>query len=165
MRVIENDTVPDLESAMTRYCETAGVQPNAAVLAIAGPIDGGDEVTLTNRSWRFRRSALARRFGLSSLRVVNDFEAIAWALLRVGSDDARPLGEPRVPGAGVKVALGPGTGLGVAALIPVEGRWHVVPSEGGHASFGAQAADEIDIFARLLREHGRVSAETVLSGL
>jgi glucokinase len=128
------------------------------------PIDGGDEVALTNRTWRFRQSALARRFGFAALRVVNDFEAIAWALPRLGADDARPLGEPREPRAGVKVALGPGTGLGVAALVPVEGRWHVVPSEGGHASFGAQAPDEIDIFARLLREHGSVSAEAVLSG-
>jgi glucokinase len=164
MRVIENDTVADLESAITRYCDDAGVRPTAAVLAIAGPIDGSDEVALTNRMWHFRQSALARRFGFAPLRVVNDFEAIAWALLRLGAADARPLGEPHGPCPGVKVALGPGTGLGVAALVPVGKRWHVVASEGGHATFGAQMPDEIEIFARLLREYGRVSAETVLSG-
>jgi glucokinase len=65
---------------------------------------------------------------------------------------------------GVKVVLGPGTGLGVAALVPVAGHWHVVASEGGHASFGPQAADEIDVFVRLQAEHGCVSAETILSG-
>jgi len=40
----------------------------------------------------------------------------------------------------------------------------VVASEGGHASFGPQAADEIEVFARLRQECGAVSAETVLSG-
>src|SRR5258708_642602 len=65
---------------------------------------------------------------------------------------------------GVKIVLGPGTGLGVAALLPAGGRWHVVASEGGHASFGPQAADEVELFARLRDECGSVSAETVLSG-
>ena len=45
----------------------------------------------------------------------------------------------RVRRDGVKLVLGPGTGLGVAALVPADGRWHVVASEGGHASFGPQA--------------------------
>jgi glucokinase len=162
--VIENDTVADLESAIARYCDETNMHPSAAVLAIASPIDGADEVALTNRTWRFRQSALAQRFGFAALRVVNDFEAIAWALPRLTADDTRPLGEHHTPREGVKAVLGPGTGLGVAALVPVGGRWHVVPSEGGHATFGAQAPDEIDVFARLMREHGTVSAETVVSG-
>ena len=164
--IIENDSAPDLETAIANYCAEVATHPNAAVLAVAGPIDGGDEVALTNRGWRFRRSALARRFGFSQLRVVNDFEAIAWALPRLAPDDAHPLGEPLPlpPRAGVKLALGPGTGLGVAALVPVDGRWHVVASEGGHASFGPHAPDELEIFQRLWQEHGVVSAETILSG-
>jgi glucokinase len=60
--------------------------------------------------------------------------------------------------------LGPGTGLGVAALVPVDGRWQVLASEGGHASFGPQTPDELEIFAALLHEHGSISAETILSG-
>jgi glucokinase len=64
----------------------------------------------------------------------------------------------------VKLVLGPGTGLGVAALLPSDGCWHVVASEGGHAAFGPQAADEVEVFARLRAELGSVSAECVLSG-
>jgi glucokinase len=162
--IIENDSVADLEAAIARYLQETDAQPWAAVLAVAAPVDGGEEVALTNRPWRFRRTALAQRFGFANLRVINDFEAIAWALPRLGPDDARPLG-PALPGrAGVKVALGPGTGLGVAALVPVAGRWRVVASEGGHASFGPQAPDEIEPFARLRRDCGHVSAETILSG-
>jgi glucokinase len=162
--IMQNDTVPDLESAIARYLAETGARPRAAVLAIAGPVDGGEEVALTNRSWRFRRGELALRFGFAALRIVNDFEAIAWALLRLAPADARRLGHEGVPRDGVKVVLGPGTGLGVAALIPSAGRWHVLPTEGGHASFGPRAPAEFEVFARLLREHGAVTAETILSG-
>jgi glucokinase len=162
--VIDNDTVADLDAAVARYLEEAGASPRAATLAVAGPIDG-EEIALTNRTaWRFRRRDFARRFGFSQLRVVNDFEAIAWALPRLGAAETRPLGRPMPPRAGVKLVLGPGTGLGVAALLPANGHWHVVASEGGHAAFGPQAADEVDLFARLRGECGTVSAETVLSG-
>ena len=164
IQIIENDKAPDLESAIARYLGQTGAKPDAAVLAVAAPVDGGEEVVLTNRSWRFRRSELAQRFGFAALHVVNDFEAIAWALLRLTTADTRPLGAPVAPCAGVRLVLGPGTGLGVAALVPAHGRWHVVSSEGGHASFGPQAPDEFEVFARLLHEHRSVSAETVLSG-
>src|SRR5262249_39118307 len=54
---------------------------------------------------------------------------------------------------------------GVAGLAPAaDGRWQVVASEGGHVSFGPQAPDEFDIFAQLARDHGPISAETILSG-
>src|SRR5262249_35409164 len=164
MLVIENDTVADLDAAVARYLEETGARPRAATLAVAGPCDG-EEIALTNRaSWRLRRREFAKRFGFSQLRVLNDFEAIAWALPQLGAAQTRPLGKPVAARAGVKVVLGPGTGLGVAALLPADGRWHVLASEGGHASFGPQAADEIEVFARLRQECGTVSAEAVLSG-
>lgn len=162
--VIENDTVADLEAAVARYLEETGACPRAATLAVAAPVDG-EEVVLTNRkAWRLRRREFAERFGFLHLRVLNDFEAIAWALPHLGAAHTRPLGKPEAPREGVKVVLGPGTGLGVAALVAVNGRWHVVASEGGHASFGPQAPDEIDVFAKVRDEYGVVSAEAVLSG-
>jgi glucokinase len=166
--VIENDTVADLEAAVGRYLDETGARPRAATLAVAGPIDG-EEVALTNRTWRFRRREFAKRFGLSELRVVNDFEAIAYALPCLGATETRPLGlltlsGSRERGDGVKLVLGPGTGLGVAALIPAGDLWHVVASEGGHAAFGPQAADEVEVFEKLRNECGSVSAESVLSG-
>ena len=89
----------------------------------------GEEIALTNRaSWRLRRREFAKRFGFSQLRVLNDFEAIAWALPQLGAAQTRPLGKPVAARAGVKVVLGPGTGLGVAALLPADGRWHFVES-------------------------------------
>src|SRR5207237_2186175 len=72
IKVIDNDQVADLETAIARYLEEMGVRPRAAVLAIAAPIGEEEEIALTNRAWRFRRSALIEHFGLSALRVVND---------------------------------------------------------------------------------------------
>jgi glucokinase len=164
IKIIDNDNFTDLETPIARYLEQTNTRPRAAVLAVAAPIDGGDEIAMTNRAWHFRRSTLAQRFGLAALRIVNDFEAIAWALPRLTTADASPLGSLAAPAAGIKVALGPGTGLGVAALMPVNRRLVVVASEGGHASFGPQDEDEYGVFRRLLHAHGSVSAETILSG-
>src|SRR5260370_1673338 len=110
--VIENDTVADLDAAVARYLEETGARPRAATLAVAGPVDG-EEIALTNRtSWRLRRREFAKRFGFSQLRVLNDFEAIAWALPRLRAAPTPPPGKPGPARAGLQVVLGPGTGLG-----------------------------------------------------
>src|SRR5262249_35713023 len=83
----------------------------------------------------------------------------------LGAAETRPLGGVSAPvGKGVKLVLGPGTGLGVAALIPAGGRWHVVASEGGHACFGPPEPDEVEVFARMRQDCGSVRVERGLSG-
>jgi glucokinase len=160
---IANDGVPDFSTAVAQYLAKTGARPQAGVLAVAAPVDG-DVITLTNRAWCVRLSELAAEHGLSELRALNDFEAVAWSLPGLGPDDVKAIGSARDCGTGVRVVCGPGTGLGVAALIPHEGFWRVVPSEGGHMSFGAAAADEEPVFARLRERAGTISAETILSG-
>ena len=87
--VIDNRQVPDFESAVARYLESTGARPRAATIAVAGPVTHAEDVTLTNHHWRFRRGDIAKRFGFSHLRVINDFEAIAWALAQLGEADGR----------------------------------------------------------------------------
>jgi glucokinase len=161
--VVSNATFATIEAAIAQYLEHAGVRPATAILAVAGPISG-DEVALTNRTWRFHIQELAAHFGFSRLRVVNDFEALAWALLGLCAADLRPIGSAATPSEGVKIVLGPGTGLGVAALVPTGDAWNVLPSEGGHVSFGPGPREEGAVFERLWQECGHVSAEMVLSG-
>jgi glucokinase len=158
-----NREVPDLAAAVARYTAETGLRPQAGVLAVAGPVDG-DEITLTNCGWRFRLSEVQRQLGFADLHAINDFAAVAWALPRLRADDVRPIGRPDRCGSGVRIACGPGTGLGVAALIPENGSWRVFPSEGGHISFGPVDAAEEAIFTRLRAMTGAISAETVLSG-
>lgn len=151
-------------AAIAHFLKETGARPVAGVLAVAGPVDG-DAIALTNRDWAFRLSELKREFGLSRLRALNDFEAVAWAVPGLGPGGARPIGPVSAAGTGVKVVCGPGTGLGVAALAPAEGSWGVVASEGGHIAFGAAATEEEPVFARLRdMTGGQVSAEMILSG-
>lgn len=163
MLKLRGDVVASLEAAIARYLDETGVRAGAGVLAIAAPVEG-DAVTMTNRAWTFRLSDIATRFGWTAIRGVNDFEAVAWSLRRFAADDVRPLGPALPSQRGVQIVFGPGTGLGIAALVPSGTGWQVVPTEGGHASFGPASEDEDDIFARLRAECGSVSVETVLSG-
>ncbi len=159
-----NDAAATFEAAIARYLEEQRVRPSAAVLAIAGPI-GGDEIALTNRPWRFRLSSLKEIFGFRAVHAINDFEALAWAVVARRDCEILPLGSGGAGLDGAKVVLGPGTGLGVAGLVPLaQGGWHVVASEGGHISFGPADPDEDALFARLRQRHGPLSAETLLSG-
>jgi glucokinase len=60
--------------------------------------------------------------------------------------------------------LGPGTGLGVGALVRAEPRWAAVPSEGGHADIGTPVGRWAEVHETIRRHVGRVSGEHVLSG-
>ncbi len=157
------DDVASFEDGLARYLDEVGERPQAAVLAIAAPVEG-DKVSMTNRNWSFRFSDLARRFGWRAVRGLNDFEAVAWSLTRLQPDDAKSIGPALPPGRGPRVVFGPGAGLGVAALIPVGEAWHAVPTEGGHVVFGPATDAEERVFANLRAAEGSVSAEKVLSG-
>ena len=160
---IVHDNSATLEEAIGRYLWEYQVRPHAAILAVAAPIIG-DEIAIANRTWRFRLSALKTQFGFTMLRAVNDLEAVAYAVAARRDCEMRPLGAEMPAGSGALAVLGSGTGLGVAAVLPLEGAgWHVVPSEGGHISFGPMSPEEEVVFRRMRDRYGRISA-AVLSG-
>jgi glucokinase len=161
----DDNDYASLEDAIAAYLGKLPQPPEMAVLAVAGPITGR-EIALTNRHWQFNLDVLAKRFGFSHISAINDFEAQAWALGQLHEGDYRVIGDNAGAKSlrAVKIVLGPGTGLGVAALVPlVGGGWQPIPTEGGHVSFGAASKDEEAIFARL-HENGPISAEMVVSG-
>jgi glucokinase len=142
----------------------ASDRPTRAALAVAAPI-GGDEVQMVNIGWRFSQKALKEELDLKRLQIVNDFAAIAWALpLLAAADVVRVGGGESVPRRTI-AALGPGSGLGVSALVPAADSWAVMTGEGGHVAMPAATREEQDVIA-LLRERfdGHCSAERVLSG-
>ena len=63
---------------------------------------------------------------------------------------------------------GPGTGLGVASLIPIvtneNVKWHCVSGEGGHVDFAPVDDIELKIFNYLKHSKKRISYEQLLSG-
>jgi glucokinase len=164
VRTVANETVPDLESLLADALSAAGRQrPQAAVLGIAGPVEG-DRVTVINRGWTFSRRALARKLKLKRLVVVNDFEALACALPVLRRPDLIAVGTGHGAPKERLLACGPGTGFGSALLVAGGPRPQVLASEAGHMRLGAATADEARVIAHLLRESGPVIVEQVLSG-
>lgn len=164
MRVETNDSYASVEELIAGYLEqVAGEPPCAAVLAVAGPIDG-DGVQLTNRDWHFSRTALGVAFGFQRVEVMNDFVAFAHAVPHLGREHLLSVGVGRAVPGRPRLVCGPGTGLGAAVILTREGGYDVLPSEAGHMRFGAVTTDEARIIAHLVRDLGPVAVEHVLSG-
>lgn len=134
-----------------------------AAFGVAGPVTG-DTVRTTNLPWALDAREVEKALGIGRVRLVNDFEAAA---LGIGELDAGALevlqDRPSDPGAPMAV-LGAGTGLGEAIVFPNDGLPRVHPTEGGHTDFAPRDEIEIMLLRVLLKEHGRVSYEHVLSG-
>lgn len=156
---------PSLEAALSRYLADVGnpVLRHGAI-AIANPVDG-DELRMTNHPWRFSISAVRAAFGFEQLLVVNDFEALAMSLPGLARDQRVRIGEAGVERDGVKGLLGPGTGLGVAYLVPTASGWQPQPCEGGHVSLAVDSRREGEVLELVRAEFGHVSAERLLSGI
>lgn len=68
------------------------------------------------------------------------------------------------PDDGVKLVIGAGTGLGMAVLVADRDHWRVLPGEGGHVGFAPQDEAQQRVWSALMQQHGRVTAERVISG-
>ena len=156
--------------ALRQYCDQNQLRVDRVVLAVAAEISGV-EVNITNNHWIFNAEELAQELGADEYLLINDFTAQAFSnsallgtkpninpqhhiLLRKGVQTA---GSPLL-------VTGPGTGLGVAALLPSSSGPMVIEGEGGHVSFAPRDEGERNILTALATEFGHVSAERVVSG-
>jgi glucokinase len=153
---------PGLAEAAAHVVQIHGLDIRSFVACGAGPVTGRS-LHLTNAAWAIDGPALAARLRLQQGLLLNDFEALAFTLPRIEPDEVRPIGK-YVAQAGTQIVLGPGTGLGVAALTASAGGYLVVPGEAGHIDFGPQTAEEAAFWPHIDAGLGRVSAEWLLSG-
>lgn len=162
---LPNAQFASLQHAAEHYLQQVGATPTRAAIAVASPV-GSDEIRLTNRAWSFSRSELERALHLESLRLINDFGAIAHAVPAIGPEARITLhGAPDAPLRGPVTVIGPGTGLGVALLTgSQEDGWRVVETEGGHVSFAPLDDEERGIARWVTARFGRCSTERLLSG-
>lgn len=168
VQVVNCAMFDDFYSAMGQWIEgLEGARPTQACIAVAGPVEKtpeGGRVTMTNLGWDIRAEALCRRFSLERALVVNDFAALALSLPRLPEEDKWALRDVPAQAGGPMVVLGPGTGLGVAALVHDGGNYRVVPGEGGHANLSAGSDRELELLRILARDQMPVYNEYVLSG-
>jgi glucokinase len=141
--------------------------PRAAAFAVATAVTG-DSISFTNSGWALSRQAAQQDLGLDDLRLLNDFEALALSLPRLTPEQWRPIGSGGpAPGRGdaALAVIGPGTGLGVAGLVPSVRGWVALPGEGGHATLSAGDDFEWAVLSAARQQHPHVSAERLLSGI
>ena len=136
---------------------------DGACFAVAGPVAGG-RAWLTNVSWHVDAAEIASRFQLPGTWLLNDLEAMAWAIPILEPAELAVLqtGVPDPRGNAALIAAG--TGLGVAIIHNVEGRFVPFPSEGGHTDFAPRTARERELHESLAHEYGRVEWEHLVSG-
>ena len=154
-----------IQESAANYLLAHGHQnPSWAGIGIATVITG-DDVRLTNSSWRFSIAAFQKAMGLQRCLVVNDFTALAMSLPALKASDLRALGGGAAVAGATIGLLGPGTGLGVSGLVPdATGRYSALAGEGGHVTLSANDDVESTLLGLLRKQFEHVSAERVLSG-
>ena len=155
---------PDPQTAIrAAVLPSAAVMPRSLAIAIAGPV-GKAGGRLTNGRWGFTPAGLLEALALEEVLLLNDFEALALALPAIGRADLLKIGGGEPHPTGPRVVIGPGTGLGVAALVDAGRQLVPIAGEGGHVSFGPDTEEDLRIWPHLTRLHGRITGEALLSG-
>jgi glucokinase len=154
---------PGLAEAIEAAVLKVGARPSSVIACGAGPVVGRT-LKLTNAPWTMDGPQAARRTGLKQGLLLNDFEAQALSLPTIPEGWERRIGPLNFGSEGPQVIVGPGTGLGVAALVEAEGRFTPVSSEACHIDFGPVYPEEFELWPHLERAHGRITSESVISG-
>lgn len=161
----KNNDFSSLEDAIAHYVQAQGVEAlAAAAIDVAGPIDS-EVVSLTNRDWTFTRDSLRKAARAERFRLLNDFEALALSLPHLGAGDVVQIGGQTPDKPGVKIVLGPGTGLGMATLAPLpKGGWMALAGEVGHITLPVVTREEFDLREKMTKPGVLFESEDAITG-
>ncbi|MDO6446009.1 glucokinase [Colwellia sp. 1_MG-2023] len=167
LKVYQCGNYPSLSAVIHTYINEANLTGKTinACLAIACPVEN-DLISMTNLPWEFSQKALKEELSLNTLLLINDYTAIAHAVPYLSNDQKVQIGGGEVVSGKPISICGPGTGLGVANVVPLaQGQWQALGGEGGHVDFAPIDQTEIQILDFLLNQYQHVSYEQLLSGL
>lgn len=111
------------------------------MIGIAGPVDNNTvEVTNCPHWPPVDGEALAQSCNIPKFMLLNDFAVAGLGVLNLRENDYYRLTDVQPREDGVKLVIGPGTGLGQGFLTKSEYSPHyeVWPSEGGHSEFNVR---------------------------
>ncbi|MFT4924066.1 MAG: glucokinase [Phenylobacterium sp.] len=164
VRVFVSADYDSFSSSLEAYFETLnGNRPKNVCIAIAGPIER-DFVELTNLKWEFSISEIKIRYGFDTLLVMNDFAGLAYGVPHLPDANLLDIKPGPVDAKAAKVVIGPGTGLGVSALVHTDKGYIPVPGEGGHVAIAPGTDTELELFKVLREQQQHISAEDLICG-
>ncbi|HET7592859.1 MAG TPA: glucokinase, partial [Rhodanobacteraceae bacterium] len=138
--------LPELLQAFVARDATMPVA--ACVIACAGQVID-DVIVNDNLAWRVSLSQLRDALAFEDVALLNDFEALGYALDDVRDSDSLLLCGPDIHPEGPALVVGPGTGLGAALRLPGAGHAQVLATEAGQMDFAPGTAREREVLARL----------------
>jgi len=157
---------PDLSEVVAAFAadnQVRGTIVRAAAFGVAGPVLGATAM-LTNVPFRIDAAAISRTFAIPHVQLLNDLQAMAYAVPFLVDSEVHVLQEGEANPAGSLGLIAAGTGLGEAVLLRVNGRLIPAPTEAGHADWAARNEREITVLRELIQRFGRAEVEHVLSG-
>ena len=134
------------------------------VIACAGHARADGSLITVNLPWPVSPDGIRARLGFEDFRLVNDFEAVAYAVELARADALLHLSGPVAAAPGPTLVLGPGTGLGAAVRIPVGDGAVILATEAGQAALTTGNELEIAVLREFLKDRGHVPIEHALSG-
>lgn len=154
-----------LGAIIQEYLGTIPETVDSACFAVAGPVVAG-RAQITNLPWVIDAAQIQSAFGWKRVDLMNDLEAVAYAIPILPSSDICSLNAGKPVAGGNIAVLAPGTGLGEAFLTSENGKYRAHASEGSHASFAPVNPTQINLLSFLLEKKGfeHVSTERVCSG-
>jgi glucokinase len=162
-KIYLNKDQAGLSEILTQFIRGEGIPVHSAAFGVAGPVRSGRS-KISNLPWIIDSRELAKQLRLNSVALLNDLEAYAYGIDALDSKDFITLSEGSDDAEGNRAVISAQTGLGVAGLYWDGYRHHPFPCEGGHADFAPRNDLQIELLAYLLKKHGRVSGERILSG-
>jgi glucokinase len=162
--VFENRSYGGFEEVVTDFLTRFRLRVNRASFSVAGPVIDGAAV-LSNLAWELNSTRLCDVFGWTSVELINDLQATAYALPHLSPEDLYVVqpGAPR--NLGPRAVIAPGTGLGESFLVWSGARFEAHPSEGGNADFAPADRLQLELLGFLQDRFGHVSYEMVCSGV
>jgi glucokinase len=156
------DLVPMIE-AFAADPKVQGALVESACFGVAGPVLG-ETAVLTNVAFGIDAPAVAARFEIPSVTLVNDLEAMAYAVPLLEPSELHEIQAGHASARGNIALIAAGTGLGEALLHRVDGRLVPSATEAGHADWAARTDRDITVLRSLTKRFGRAEIEQVLSG-
>ncbi|MHA7874572.1 glucokinase [Roseivivax sp.] len=164
IRRYRNAQETGLDAVLVHYLSEVAARPEAACVAMAGPVRDGVG-KLTNLDWVVNRASIAEATGAGTVAVLNDLQAQGHALDALAPEVLTPVrpGQPASARA-AKLVVGVGTGLNAAPVYHLGGQTLVPPSETGHVSLRATTPEDLALRDWVAERHPMPGFEDVLSG-